>query len=98
MRKSAPPSSVVVKIPGPLRELTGGRRSARVAGTTVGEALSALEARYPALRPRLRDERGQLRGHILIFLNSQDIRSGVGEETPVDVGDEIVILPALEGG
>jgi len=89
---------VTVRIPASLRALTGGSRLVRVSGHTVGEVLSALEDRHPGLRARLRGESGQLRGHILVFLNSEDIHTQAGESTTVQEGDDLVILPALEGG
>jgi molybdopterin converting factor small subunit len=91
-------SQITVRLPSPWRELAGGQRAVPVRGQTVAEGLSHLVARHPALRPRLRDETGQLRPSVLVFLNSQDIRSHQGEATPLRPGDEIAVLPALEGG
>lgn len=89
---------VIVQIPPALQALAGGNREARVRGQTVGEALTDLAARYPALRPRLRGEDGQLRRFVLVFVNSEDIRSRQGEETPVREGDRLAIVPAVDGG
>jgi molybdopterin synthase sulfur carrier subunit len=33
-----------------------------------------------------------------VFLNSEDIRSQQGEETALRDGDELSIVPAIEGG
>jgi molybdopterin synthase sulfur carrier subunit len=94
-----PPShQIVVQIPSPFRELSGGESSARVTGRTVREALAALVALHPALRPRLRDENGNIRQVVLVFLNSRDVRSQQGEDTPVADGDTLTIVPAIDGG
>jgi sulfur-carrier protein len=77
----------------PLSELTGGRQHA-VPGTTVVEALAALETKYPPLRGWILDERGCVREHIQIFVNgtrSED--SSVIDETA-----RIHVLPAITGG
>jgi len=78
--------------------VTGGRRRERLTGSTVGEVLAALESRHPALRSLLRNEAGQLRPFVLVFLNSEDIRAGQGERTPVRDGDVLAIVPAVDGG
>ena len=91
-------SRVLVRIPLALSALTDGRRLLRVPGRTVGEVLSALEDRYPALHSMLRDSGGQLRQHILVFLDSQDIRARESENTPVSAESEVAILSAIEGG
>jgi len=88
----------MVQIPSPWRGLAGGKRLVAARGRTVGEALANLVARYPGLRPRLRDETGELRSFVLVFLNGQDIRSQQGEDTPLGAGDQLALLPALEGG
>ena len=88
----------MVQLPPSFDELTGGRRREQLRGRTVGEVLAALEARYPALRARLRNETGQLLTLALVFLNSEDIRSMQGEQTPVRAGDSIAIVPAVDGG
>lgn len=89
---------VTIQLPSSFDELTGGRRRIELRGGTVGDLLAALEARYPALRPHLRDEAGRLRPFTLVFLNSEDIRSRQGEQTPVFQGDLLAIVPAADGG
>lgn len=89
---------VEVNLPASFEDVTGGRRRARVRGETVGAALSALEQRHPGLRPLLRTESGELRPFILVFVNSEDIRSRQGEQTPLRDGDTLAIVPAVEGG
>ena len=98
MRRARRGTDIGVKIPAGLRPLTGGQSVVRVSGGTVGEVLAALEGRWPAVRSRLRDPKGQLRPHILVFLNTEDIRAKEGESTPVGEGDELRITPTIEGG
>jgi molybdopterin synthase sulfur carrier subunit len=67
-------------------------------GATVGEILEDLERRYGGLRERLRDEQGNVRRFVSLFVNSEDVRHLQALGTPVAEGDEIAIVPAIAGG
>ncbi|HEX3129312.1 MAG TPA: ubiquitin-like small modifier protein 1 [Thermoanaerobaculia bacterium] len=87
-------------IPGPLRELAGDRAEVRVEGSagSVSDALSLLWASCPAVRDRVLTELGEVRPHINIFVDGQNIRDSGGLDAPVHDGAEIYILPAVSGG
>src|SRR3954463_5938296 len=78
----------------PLRDLAGGRSSVDVDGGSVGEVLGRLEGDYPRLVGWVRDEQGQIREHVNVFLNGERARA----EAVVEPGDTIHILPAISGG
>ncbi|MGB9861542.1 MAG: ubiquitin-like small modifier protein 1 [Candidatus Bipolaricaulaceae bacterium] len=67
-------------------------------GTVVGQVLEALVARYPGLRPRFFDPRGQIHRHISALVNGTSIQFRRGWSTPVGEGDEVVLLPPVGGG
>ena len=92
--------AITFMIPGPLRELAGDRGEVTVEGAagTVGEALSLLWAACPAVRDRVITELGEVRPHVNIFVDSQNIRDAGGLDAPVRDGSEIYILPAVSGG
>ena len=90
--------SVVVRIPTPLRKLTGNQGEVREEGKTVREILDGLESHYPGIRERLTDESGELRRFINIYLNEEDSRFAEGLDTTVKAGDEVSIIPAIAGG
>ncbi len=90
--------SCKVKIPTPLRRHTEGASSVEVRGTLVREALNELQTRYPTIGERLFDGQGQVKPHLNIFLNNEDIRFLSGLDTPLRDGDTVVLLPALAGG
>jgi molybdopterin converting factor small subunit len=92
--------SLVFMIPGPLRELAGDRGEVRVQGTagSIGEALALLWASCPAVRDRVLTELGEVRPHVNIFVDGQNIRDSGGLAAPVRDGSEIFILPAVSGG
>jgi molybdopterin synthase sulfur carrier subunit len=91
-------TSVLVRIPTPLRRLTGGRGEVTAEGRTVQDILDALERQFPGVKERLYDEAGQLRRFVNIYVNDEDIRFAQGLETTVKKGDELSIVPAIAGG
>jgi sulfur-carrier protein len=89
---------VTVLIPTPLRRFTAGEAKVAVAGSNVAEVLDALDAAHPGIGERLRDDSGQLRRFVNVFVNGQNIRDGQGVDTPLSIGDEVGIIPAMAGG
>ncbi len=87
----------IVRIPAPLRPLTGGADEVKASGGTVGEVIEDLEKRHPGLRERLLDEKG-VRRFINIYVGEEDVRFLKGLATEVKAGDQISIVPAIAGG
>ncbi len=90
--------AVTVRIPTPLRRITGGAARVDATGATVREALDGLVAAYPELGERVYDDQGQLRRFINLFVGGEDIRFLSGLETPLSDGAELSIVPAVAGG
>jgi molybdopterin synthase sulfur carrier subunit len=92
--------AVVFVIPGALRELAGNRAEVRVedAAGTIRGALSRLWVECPAVRDRVLTERGDVRPHINIFVDGENIRAAGGLDAPVRDEAEIMLLPAISGG
>jgi sulfur-carrier protein len=90
--------SVTVRIPAQLRTLTGGLGEVTVEGSTVGEALKALDAAHGGFGERLFDESGNLRRFVNVFLADEDVRFLEGLQTPVTSGQTLSIVPAVAGG
>lgn len=89
--------TTTVRIPTPLRALTGGADEVTATGATVGAILTELEGRYPGIKDRLLDEKG-VRRFINIYVGEEDIRFLDGLATEVKGGDQIAIVPAIAGG
>ena len=91
---------VTFMIPGPLRALAGDRDEVPVGGApgSLSEALAMLWTKCPAVRDRVITERGQVRPHINVFVDGENIRDLGGLGTRIRDGAEIFILPALSGG
>ena len=78
-------------------ERIGGVDSVDVQGTTVESSLRALTDLHPNLTPLVWAKDGALNPVMVLFLNDRQlVAAEVG--TPVGPGDEIDIVPALEGG
>lgn len=90
--------SITVRIPTTLRTLTGGESQVEVDGSTVAEALAALETAHPGFKDRLFDDSGELRRFVNIFVADDDVRYLDGVETKVPDGETISIIPAVAGG
>jgi molybdopterin converting factor small subunit len=78
-------------------ERIGGVSSVDVSASTVESALRALTDRHPTLTPLVWAKDGALNPVMVMFLNDRQLGSAeIG--TRVGPGDEIDIVPALEGG
>jgi len=64
----------------------------------VGEALSGLTSQYADLRRHLYTDDGKLRAFVNVYLNDEDIRYLQKENTPVQDGDTLSIVPSIAGG
>jgi molybdopterin converting factor small subunit len=90
--------AVIVRIPTPLRSLTGGNEEVAVEGAAnVGDVIDRLEAKHAGMKVRLLDEKG-VRKFINIYVGEEDIRFLEGLRTTVKDGEQISIVPAIAGG
>ena len=80
----------VVRIPPTLRADTGGEREVIAEGDTVRDLLDDLMTRFPTLDGKLE--------YANVYVGGEDIRTRDGVETPVSVGDTVILLPAMSGG
>ena len=87
-----------VRIPTPLRKLTNNEELVEVNATTIGEAITELQTRYPGIKDRLLDENGSIRRFVNVYVNEEDIRFLQNQQTALKEGDEISIIPAIAGG
>lgn len=87
-------------LPAPLRELTGGEARVRLAGrpATLRAALASLREEHPAVHARLVTEQGQIRQHVNVFVNGENVRQTGGLDTPMPEGAEVQVIPAVSGG
>jgi molybdopterin converting factor small subunit len=88
----------VFRIPGPLRNLSGGESTVDVEAQNLRTAIDELDSKHPGFKGRLLDDQGQPRQFVNLFLNDEDVRMGKGLDSPLAESDEIAIVPAVAGG
>lgn len=90
-----PAQSIRLSLPAALCALfPGAPRELDLVATTVGEAMAALDARWPGMRDRLVDSRPAIRRHINVFVDGERARL----DTPLRPGDEVLVMTAISGG
>ncbi|HKE52660.1 MAG TPA: ubiquitin-like small modifier protein 1 [Actinomycetes bacterium] len=93
---------VTVRVPGALREFSGGERQVVVdvpaSDPSVAAVLDLLSRSHPALERRIRDETGALREHVNVFVGSDNVRDLDRLSTVIPAGAELIVLPAVSGG
>lgn len=87
-----------LRIPTPLRTYTGGKSEVTVTGGKMSEALNDLTTQFPAIKPHLFNEAGELRPFVNLFVGESNIRDLQGLETPLKDGDKIMLIPSIAGG
>jgi molybdopterin converting factor small subunit len=90
--------AISIQIPTALRSYADGNAAVEVDAATAGAALDALIAAHPNLGNHLRTADGALRSFVNIYLNDEDIRYLGKEETAVQDGDTLTIVPSIAGG
>lgn len=92
---------VTVHLPGLLRADADGTAHVPL---EVGDAavlrgvLDALTDRYPGLDRRIRDDRGELRRYVNVFVDEDECRALGGLDAPVHEGSDVRLLPSVAGG
>mgnify|MGYP000317581564 CR=1 FL=1 len=62
---------------------------------TLGAALDRLRRTHPSLERRIRDDRGDVRRHISVFVCGENARELGGLDCALPPAAEIYVLPAL---
>ena len=87
-----------ILIPTPLRPYTDKQDAVDASGATVGELLLDLTRKHAGLKTHLYNEQGKLRSFVNVYVNDEDIRYLQKEQTPVNAGDTVSIIPSVAGG
>lgn len=96
------PATARVVLPGMLRDLTDGVGEVATPvgadGSELGAVLDDALARWPRVASRVRDERGEIRRHVNVFVDGEDARRAAGLATPVRPGSVVHVINAVSGG
>ncbi|HUI50215.1 MAG TPA: MoaD/ThiS family protein, partial [Terriglobales bacterium] len=90
--------AITIEIPTAFRRFTDGAPKVDSVATTVAEALTELTTKYPGLSRHVRDEQGQIRQFLNVYLNEEDIRFLNGESSTLKDGDKVLLVPSIAGG
>lgn len=94
-------TAITVEVPSVLASTLDGQRSLQVPvpeDGTVGGILDALGAQYPLFGRRVRDERGQVRRFVNVFVGQDNIRALEGLDSKVQEGQSVLIMQSVAGG
>jgi molybdopterin converting factor small subunit len=90
--------SITVQIPTALRRHTAGTDRITCSVANLLELFSVLDQKFPDLKPHLRDEAGQIRRFLNVYVNEEDIRFLGGNNYAFQDGDEVLLVPSIAGG
>jgi len=93
--------SARVVLPGMLRELADGAAELPVEladAAPLAEVLDRAFEPWPILATRIRDERGEIRRHVNVFIDGEDAKRVAGVQTPVSPTSTVHVINAVSGG
>ena len=90
--------SVTVRLPGALRDATGGVTKVSASGETLRDVIADIDRQHPGFASRVLDEKGALRSYVNVYIGDEDARSSGGSNAAVPDGSEVMVLPAMAGG
>jgi molybdopterin converting factor small subunit len=91
---------ITIELPRALGVTLKNGTAVRITGSpaTVRETLAELGRHSPAALDRVMDERGELRQHVNVFINEENIRFIDGLDSAVPDGSTVYVLAAISGG
>ncbi|MCU1574388.1 MAG: thiamine biosynthesis protein ThiS [Micrococcaceae bacterium] len=95
------PEDATVLVPSLLRQYTDGRSELFLemdGPCAVSDMLDTIAGAYPIFNRRVRDETGSLRRYVNVYVGGDDVRRQQGLATPVQPGQEVLIIQSVAGG
>jgi molybdopterin converting factor small subunit len=90
--------AVTVRLPGALRDATGGETNLRATGDTLRDVIADIDRRHPGFAARVLDDRGAIRSYVNVYIGEDDARGRGGAGANVPEGSEVLVIPAMAGG
>jgi sulfur-carrier protein len=90
-----------VVLPGLLRDLAAGAAELPVELDEAAPLCDVLDRAFepwPILASRVRDERGEIRRHVNVFVDGEDAKRAEGVRTPVTPTSTVHVINAVSGG
>lgn len=89
---------IEASVPGLLADCTGGRAKFPLEADTLREALDCLFSDYPLLKRHVYNENGEVRKHVLLCYNKDNIDWLVDLDIPLRSGDKLFVMQLVSGG
>src|SRR5207249_10371896 len=89
---------VTVRLPGALRDVTGGETKLTASGATLREVIADIDRRHPGFAARVLDPSGGIRAYNNGYIRDADARTRGGSGAAVPRGSDAVVIPPLAGG
>ena len=93
--------TVTVRLPAVLAEIAGARSLAVDDATeslTLRDVLDRLAQSHPQVVRRIRDETGEVRRFVNIYVDEEDVRTLNGLDTVIEDGAVMQVIPSVAGG
>ena len=90
--------AVTVRLPGALRDATGGNTRLQASAGTLAEVIADIDRRHPGFRSRVLDDSGAIRTYVNVYIGDDDARDKGGTGAAVPDGSEVMVIPAMAGG
>ena len=90
--------SIHVTLPTAFIRHTEGQKTFDSDAENLTGLLAQIDRNYPGLGTQIKDEKGELRRFINIYVNDEDIRFLGGEAYAFQDGDEVMLIPSIAGG
>ncbi|HEU4450316.1 MAG TPA: pyridoxal-phosphate dependent enzyme [Gaiellaceae bacterium] len=87
-----------VRIPPTLRNEVGGAREVQAVGGSLRDVLADLAERFPGLGHQVLEDGDGIAPFVNVYVDSEDVRTLQGLDTPVREGATVILLPAMAGG
>jgi molybdopterin converting factor small subunit len=90
--------AVTVRLPGALRDVTGGNTRLQARAGTLADVISDIDRLHPGFRSRVLDDAGAIRTYVNVYIGDDDAREKGGTGAVVPDGSEVMVIPAMAGG
>lgn len=77
---------------------TDGQKELSSSALNLPALIADIDTQFPALSVQIKDDTGNLRRFINIYVNDEDIRFLGGDTYEFKDGDEVMLIPSIAGG
>lgn len=94
-------AQATLEVPGTLAQVWGGRRQAVIdfdAGAPLVDFLDLAARGHPRFARRIRDETGEIRRYVNVFIDGENARNLGGLDSVVPDGSTVLIIQSVAGG